>query len=212
MGVIIDGIPKVQEIDAALAEVSESEAKITAAAVAERERYQAELDKHHATVEKALASGEPPPSAKPEPRMTSQDHAFAMQSLQARRTQLLEQRQHAIADALPQVEEQAREDVSAAVEEARGHVEALADISTRVRDAQVAVVEAWTAVSSRDAADPQRGRFPVGAPAAADPHALVNAVTNGVDLLHVQVPRRIGMVVSNLHEMPTTAWEPPFPA
>lgn len=211
MNEIVDRHPRVVEVDAQVLEVALREELFRRSVVEARRLHSAELEKHHAAVDKAFDSGKVPPSRKPEPPISQEEIDSRMLVLHGEREALREQRMRVLGEIRPEVEMRARA-VEAEVMGAAGeHVESLRGLARRLQVAQQAMTEVAGAQAYFDRQDPYVGAGKISPPEAASPESLVHAVVWGTDLLTVGVPRRLGMSGSNLHQPAATAWEPPIP-
>jgi hypothetical protein len=204
---LIDALPGVAAIDKEIAELAALEQKYISGHAAQVDEYIAAAAMHDAAVSDALESGKLPPDRPTEPPSDA-EHQDRLVIFRNRHSMLQERRLAAISASASTIELKTSAAYADLIDQAGRPVATLKRIAA---DIAVLLDTRHEAACAVVAVDPSRGsgasRPP--SPPKVDAEAVVAAVTRRVDLLAVEVDRRLGMS-SNLHEMvaPTRNLEP----
>ena len=204
---MVDAQPEIQEIDALVADVAEREEKYRAW-VAEQARIHREaVAEYDAALQAAIDAGQPLTTAPPAP---VNDAGARLAVFNAERRSLREKRSAVVASVAYRVLPEARTRYDDAMKRARRHAVALQAIGEEVVQLQRAVKECMVAQALVDVGDPQTGRGRVPSLTAPTPASVAAAALGGPDLLaETPDPGVVGMI-SNMHDAPSSAWEPPI--
>jgi hypothetical protein len=204
---LIDDLEPVKRVDVEIAKNEAMLQEYVRGYASQVDSYIEALATHEARVNDALSRGALPPDRPVEPASAA-EHQDRIAWFRDRAAMLREQRLAVIAREKPKVDLQTSAAYHDLIDQAGKPVATLKRIARQIAELQNCRHEAACAVV---ATDPSRGagasRPP--SPSRPDAEAVVAAVTRGVDLLDVEVDRRLGMT-SNLSEIrqPPAGLEP----
>lgn len=201
---LIAAVDAVAEVDRALADLAVRREKYGQKVASLSAEYQSRLDSWREEAQRAREAADVPPP-KPEPPIADEDHRATVTWFANEHERLTDQRRHTVAASTDDIEQKARDEVTAAREDAREHITALRHSAARIEAARQALSTARTAQD--DVSGMRRERAHTGY----TPHDLIDLTDDTDPLAAITAPRHLGMTSWSVSDEERRAPEPPLP-